>query len=64
MPFDDNRNVQTKWDDDGLDLGDYPNLPYISSQRRVQSGWWDFQDRRNYAEPVNSNYLYFIVNIL
>ncbi|KAK3708612.1 hypothetical protein QZH41_011780, partial [Actinostola sp. cb2023] len=56
VPNDDNRNVvKTGWVDDGLDLGDYPNLPYISSQRRQYFGWWDMQDRRNYAEPVHED---------
>ena len=39
--------------DDGYALGDYPNLPSISSQRREHFGWWDMQDRRNYNEPVS-----------
>lgn len=53
VPNDDNRNVvKTEWPQDGMELGDYPNLPYISSQRRQFLGWWDRQDRRNYAEPV------------
>lgn len=41
------------WPDDGMALGEYPNLPLVSAQRRQMTGWWDKQDRRNYGEPVS-----------
>jgi len=34
-------------------LGDYPQLPAISSQwRKANDPWWDAQGRRNFEEPV------------
>lgn len=34
-------------------IGDYPNLPHLSSQIRSPFGWDDNQDRRNFGEPVS-----------
>ncbi|KAL0096456.1 hypothetical protein J3Q64DRAFT_1707759 [Phycomyces blakesleeanus] len=34
-------------------IGDYPNLPYNSSQARGPFGWWDPQDKRNFGENVH-----------
>ncbi|KDQ14343.1 hypothetical protein BOTBODRAFT_44717 [Botryobasidium botryosum FD-172 SS1] len=34
-------------------LGDYPQLPAESPQRRPAKGWWDIQDRRNFGETVH-----------
>jgi NADH dehydrogenase (ubiquinone) 1 beta subcomplex subunit 8 len=34
-------------------LGDYPDLPYESKQRRNARGWDDPQMRRNFGEPVS-----------
>ncbi|KAF8575243.1 hypothetical protein K439DRAFT_1623764 [Ramaria rubella] len=31
-------------------LGDYPQLPFESTQLRPAKGWWDLQMRRNYGE--------------
>jgi hypothetical protein len=31
----------------------YPELPYVSLQRRVPKGWWDNQERRNFGETVS-----------
>lgn len=39
--------------DEGLALGDYPQLPWESAQLRSPRGWWDNQDRRNKEDPVN-----------
>ena len=36
-------------------LGDYPQLPYVSKQRRNARGWDDPQMRRNFGEPVRNN---------
>lgn len=33
-------------------LGDYPQLPPISAQRRPAKGWWNNQERRNFGETV------------
>ncbi len=30
----------------------YPQLPYISLQRRPAKGWWDNQERKNFGETV------------
>ena len=47
------------WKDDGLGIGDYPNLPERSYQLRDPYGkYWDTQDRRNFGEPVSLNQLY------
>ena len=35
-------------------LGDYPQLPYVTTQLRPARGWWDVQMRRNYGEVVSS----------
>ena len=43
--------------DEGLKLGDYPNLPWISAQERPPKGWWDNQDRRNKEDPVRCGQL-------
>ena len=35
-------------------LGDYPQLPYVSLQSRKWSPkWWDPQEKRNYGETVS-----------
>jgi len=42
------------WKDDGLGLGDYPNLPERSYQLRdPYAKYWDQQDRRNFGEPLH-----------
>ena len=51
-PENDWKGFKREWPDDGYALGDYPNLPDISYQRRQHKGWWDWQDRRNFNEPV------------
>jgi hypothetical protein len=33
-------------------LGDYPQIPAISVQRRPAKGWWNVQERRNFGETV------------
>ncbi len=40
--------------DEGLKLGDYPELPWESAQKLPHRGWWDEQDRRNKGDPVES----------
>ncbi|KAG8716396.1 hypothetical protein FRC11_013379 [Ceratobasidium sp. 423] len=37
-------------------LGDYPQLPPISLQRRPAKGWWNAQERRNFGETVPEQY--------
>lgn len=32
----------------------YPELPYVSIQKRVPKGWWDQQERKNFNETVSS----------
>ena len=50
--------------DDGLGIGDYPNLPERSYQLRdPYVKYWDQQDRRNFGEPVGLS-LYFTILIL
>lgn len=39
--------------DEGLKLGDYPNLPWRSAQELPAKGWWDEQDRRNKEDPLH-----------
>ncbi|KAH8086904.1 hypothetical protein HD553DRAFT_282789 [Filobasidium floriforme] len=34
-------------------LDGYPELPYVSLQRRVPKGWWDNQERRNFGETLH-----------
>lgn len=34
-------------------LGDYPQLPFVSTQLRPPQGWWDLQMRRNYGEVAS-----------
>jgi NADH dehydrogenase (ubiquinone) 1 beta subcomplex subunit 8 len=34
-------------------LGDYPQLPFVSTQLRSPLGWWDVQMRRNYGEVAS-----------
>lgn len=35
-------------------LGDYPDLPYISQQQRKYSPrWWDPQEKHNFGETVS-----------
>jgi len=34
-------------------LGDYPELPWQSSQTLPPRGWWDQQMRRNFGDPVS-----------
>eukprot|EP00039_Didymoeca_costata_P018444 m.333481 g.333481 ORF g.333481 m.333481 type:complete len:139 (+) comp17152_c0_seq1:44-460(+) len=36
-------------------VGDYPNIPEESSQRRDPFVFQDLQDRRNFGEPVQEN---------
>ncbi len=43
----------TKTVDEGLQLGDYPQLQWRSAQENVPNGWWDDQDRRNKETPVS-----------
>ena len=52
-PENDWKGFTREWPDDGYGLGDYPNLPDISYQRRQHKGWWDWQERRNFNEPVS-----------
>ncbi|KAG8726767.1 hypothetical protein FRC12_023101 [Ceratobasidium sp. 428] len=33
-------------------LGEYPQLPAISAQRRPPKGWWNEQERRNFGEAI------------
>ncbi|CEL55238.1 hypothetical protein RSOLAG1IB_01247 [Rhizoctonia solani AG-1 IB] len=33
-------------------LGDYPQIPAISVQRRPAKGWWNVQERRNFGETL------------
>jgi NADH dehydrogenase (ubiquinone) 1 beta subcomplex subunit 8 len=33
-------------------IGDYPNLPRMTTQVRGPYGWWDPQDKRNFGEDV------------
>ncbi|KAG1841669.1 Ndufb8, NADH dehydrogenase 19kDa subunit [Suillus subalutaceus] len=33
-------------------LGDYPDLPWISNQELPARGWWDQQMRRNFGDPI------------
>lgn len=54
-PENDWKGFTREWPDDGYALGDYPNLPNISYQRRQHKGWWDWQERRNFNEPVSCN---------
>jgi hypothetical protein len=35
----------------------YPELPYVSLQRRVPKGWWDNQERRNFGETVRHEWV-------
>jgi hypothetical protein len=35
-------------------LGDYPDLPWISNQELPARGWWDQQMRRNFGDPVST----------
>ena len=37
-------------------LGDYPQIPPISVQRRPAKGWWNQQERRNFGEVVPEQY--------
>ncbi|TDL25800.1 hypothetical protein BD410DRAFT_784825 [Rickenella mellea] len=41
---------QTPSNEKDPQLGDYPDLPYVSKQLRPPSGWWDPQMRRNFGE--------------
>lgn len=35
-------------------LGDYPDLPFVSQQQRKYSPkWWDPQEKRNFGETVS-----------
>jgi len=34
-------------------LGDYPQLPWVSTQLRPAKGWWDVQMRRNFGEVIH-----------
>lgn len=36
-------------------LGDYPQLPFVSLQRRkYDPRWWDPQEKRNFGEEVSA----------
>jgi len=54
-PENDWKGFTREWPDDGYGLGNYPNLPDISYQRRQHTGWWDWQDRRNFNEPIHED---------
>ncbi|XP_065052310.1 NADH dehydrogenase [ubiquinone] 1 beta subcomplex subunit 8, mitochondrial-like [Rhopilema esculentum] len=42
------------WKNDGMGIGDYPNLPEHSQQlRNPYLTYWDQQDRRNFGEPLH-----------
>ncbi|KAF8513177.1 Ndufb8, NADH dehydrogenase 19kDa subunit, partial [Hysterangium stoloniferum] len=45
--------VEYKREEKDHQLGDYPQLPYISTQLRPAKGWWDLQMRRNYGEAIH-----------
>ncbi|KAJ9121530.1 hypothetical protein QFC22_002148 [Naganishia vaughanmartiniae] len=34
-------------------LDGYPELPYVSIQKRVAKGWWDQQERKNFNETLH-----------
>ncbi|KAK8864462.1 hypothetical protein IAR55_001711 [Kwoniella newhampshirensis] len=34
-------------------LNGYPQLPYVSIQKREPFGWWDQQERKNFGEVVH-----------
>ncbi|KAJ9111540.1 hypothetical protein QFC20_002513 [Naganishia adeliensis] len=34
-------------------LDGYPELPYVSIQKRVAKGWWDNQERKNFNETLH-----------
>ncbi|KAH7924283.1 Ndufb8, NADH dehydrogenase 19kDa subunit [Leucogyrophana mollusca] len=36
-------------------LGDYPDLPWVSNQDLRPRGWWDPQMRRNFGDPIHEN---------
>ena len=40
---------------DDPQLAGYPELPYVSKQRRSAYGWDDPQMRRNFGDPVREN---------
>ena len=48
--------------DEGLKLGDYPELPWRSAQQNAPSGWWDNQDRRDKETPCVCGVLHVFVN--
>eukprot|EP00035_Acanthoeca_spectabilis_P020481 m.433136 g.433136 ORF g.433136 m.433136 type:complete len:213 (-) comp17536_c0_seq1:1853-2491(-) len=48
------RCLATKVDERNIDP-DYPDLPLVSSQRRDPFKYWDSQDRRNFAEPLQEH---------
>ncbi|CAE6413200.1 hypothetical protein ACGC1H_002955 [Rhizoctonia solani] len=37
-------------------LGDYPQIPAVSLQRRPAKGWWNQQERRNFGETLPEQY--------
>ncbi|CAE6449221.1 unnamed protein product [Rhizoctonia solani] len=37
-------------------LGDYPQIPPVSLQRRPAKGWWNQQERRNFGETLPEQY--------
>ena len=39
---------------DDPQLAGYPELPFVSKQRRSPFGWEDAQMRRNFGEPVRA----------
>lgn len=43
-------------------LGDYPQLPWETTQLRPAKGWWDLQMRRNFGETVsNASFVIWLV---
>merc|ERR1712002_249428 len=42
--------------DDGIGVGDYPNLPNITAEARDPFGNWDHPEhRRNFGEPIHAS---------
>lgn len=39
-----------------LTVDGYPELPYVSIQKRVAKGWWDNQERKNFNETVSRSF--------
>eukprot|EP00041_Stephanoeca_diplocostata_P003420 m.34461 g.34461 ORF g.34461 m.34461 type:complete len:143 (-) comp14305_c0_seq1:241-669(-) len=49
------RALATKAAEDTRQIGEYPDLPLESSQRRDPFKYWDSQDRRNFGEPLQEH---------